>query len=139
MFVEIVKSFSISAVTTKPDISFAARFLEHFNNCFIKTYWTAAKRVLRYFKRSMYLGINCKPDNERLKGFIDGDWGNNLDDRRSCTGYSLGICWQTDILGLPKKTYIFKDFCSNWDFKDLKTCYFRCKEQGYRYVTPFCS
>lgn len=49
------------AVGTRPDIAHAVSVLSQFNTCFGSIHWTAAKRVLRYFKGSSDLGLVFKP------------------------------------------------------------------------------
>ncbi|KAH0813919.1 hypothetical protein GEV33_008872 [Tenebrio molitor] len=55
--------------TTRPDISFGVSHLGQFNNCYGEEHWTAAKRVLRYLKRTADLGLVYEPDSEPLPGF----------------------------------------------------------------------
>lgn len=49
-FRELVGALNYLTLGTRPDISFAVSYLGQFNNCFDKTHWTAAKRMLRYLK-----------------------------------------------------------------------------------------
>lgn len=84
---ELVGALNYLAMATRPDISFVVSHLGQFNNCFNNAHWTAAKRVLRYLKGTIDLCIRYRPSNEKLKGYVDADWGNNLDDRRSFTGF----------------------------------------------------
>jgi len=74
---------------TRPDISFAVSYLGQFNNCFDRGHWTerAAKRVLRYLKGTQHLGISYRTSDKKLEGYVDADWGNNKEDRRSFTGF----------------------------------------------------
>ena len=48
----------------------------------------AAKRVLRYLKGTMTLGLTYGTSKDlTLQGFSDSDWGGNTETRRSTTGY----------------------------------------------------
>lgn len=78
--------------------------LGQFNNCFNTTQWTYAKLILCY-----------KPDNESLKRFVDADWGNNPDNRRSYTDYS----------------FIFAGGPISWDWKKQRTVAFLSAEVEY--------
>ena len=52
----------------------------------------AAKRVLRYLKRTVDYGIFYKKNgNKQLVAFIDSDYAGDLDRRRSTTGYVFKI------------------------------------------------
>lgn len=88
---ELVGSLTYLALATRPDISFAASCLGQFNNSYGKAHWIAAKRVLRYLKGTLDLGLVYSADDKPLKGFVDSDWGNCLDDRRSYSGYVFAL------------------------------------------------
>lgn len=47
---ELVGCITYLAMTTRPNICFAASCLGQFNNCATEVYWKAAKRVLRHLK-----------------------------------------------------------------------------------------
>jgi len=83
---ELVGALNYLAVATRPDISFVCSYLGQFNNCYDRTHWTAAKRVLRYLKGTSDVGLFYTPTEEPLSGFVDADWGANLADRKSHTG-----------------------------------------------------
>lgn len=86
-FRELVGALSYLAITTRPDISFAASYLGQFNNCYAKEHWTAAKRVLRYLKGSRDLGLVYQKTPGPVQDFVDADWGSCPEDRRSYTGF----------------------------------------------------
>jgi hypothetical protein len=78
-------------LATRPDISAALNKIAQFANDFDSTHWTAAKRILRYVKGtaelSLTLGRPSKNEMIKLTGSCDADWGGDLTDRRSTTGY----------------------------------------------------
>ncbi|XP_071581029.1 uncharacterized protein [Temnothorax nylanderi] len=89
---ELVGYLTYLALATRPDISFAASCLGQFNNSYGKAHcWVAAKRVLRYLKGTLDLGLVYSPDVKPLKGYVDSDWGNCPDDRRSYSGYVFAL------------------------------------------------
>lgn len=83
---ELTGALMYLATGTRTDIAHAVSILCQFNDCYDNSHWSAAKRVLRYLKSTANLGLTYvkKPDN--LVGYIDADWGNSIDDRRSYTG-----------------------------------------------------
>ncbi|XP_071648475.1 uncharacterized protein [Temnothorax longispinosus] len=83
---ELVGALNYLAVGTRPDISFACSFLGQLNNHYDKTHWVAAKRVLRYLKGTMDVGLFYTLTDKLLSGFVDADWGGNLADQNSYTG-----------------------------------------------------
>lgn len=76
-------------MATRPDIAFSVSSLSQFNTCFDRTHWTAAKRVLRYLKNTMDVGLVFKTTEDSLKAYVDADWASNVSDRRSYTGFSF--------------------------------------------------
>jgi hypothetical protein len=84
---ELVGALTYLPTATRPDISFAVSYLGQFNNCYGKPHWTAAKRVLRYLKGTTKLGLTFFKKSQFLEGFVDADWGNCPNDRKSFTGY----------------------------------------------------
>lgn len=84
---ELVGSLLYLSIATRPDIGYATNLLSQFNNSYTREHWIAAKRVLRYLKGTMDIGITYNTENDSLQGFVDADWGGSLQDRHSCTGY----------------------------------------------------
>lgn len=88
---ELVGALTYLAVTTRPDICFAVSYLGQFNHCYQKAHWSAAKRVLRYLKGTKNLGLVFDDRQGTLIGYVDADWGNCPDDRKSYTGYTFTL------------------------------------------------
>jgi transposase InsO family protein len=90
---------------TRPDIAFAVASLSQFSSNPGQSHWLSLKHVLRYLKGTMdykltYGGTTDKSQSLHFHGFCDSDWGSNVDDRRSVTGYvfMLGggaVSWQS--------------------------------------------
>lgn len=97
---ELVGALMYLAVCSRPDLAYAVSYLSQYSTCYNKTHWVAAKRVLRYLKGTADVGLRFLKSTESLTGFVDADWANCLDDRRSYTGYAfiLGggpISWES--------------------------------------------
>jgi hypothetical protein len=78
------------AVSTRPDLGFAAGYLSRFNSNPTVEHLKAAKRVLTYLKGTLALGLvfGMKTHNDnRLVGYSDSDYASDLDSRRSTTGF----------------------------------------------------
>ena len=83
-----VGSLMYLAVSTRPDISYSVGSLTRFNSKPTKEHWTALKRVLRYLKGTMDLGIlYSKAESDSCIGYTDADWARNQDDRKSISDY----------------------------------------------------
>lgn len=89
---ELVGALMYLAVTTRPDIAYAVSSLSQFNNVYGRSHWSAAKRVFRYSKRTIDIGITYEPSQEPLTGFVDADWADCPIDRRSHSGYAFRLC-----------------------------------------------
>jgi hypothetical protein len=92
-----VGSLMYAMVATRPDIAVAVGAVsQYLNNPGIE-HWKAVKRIFRYLKGTYDSGLELggpelpDPNNIKLSGFCDADWGGNLDDRKSTTGYAFNV------------------------------------------------
>ena len=78
----------ITAIGTRPDITFAAMRLSQFNNNPMKEHVKYAKYILRYLKGTKELKIKYNGSSDtRFIGYSDLDWGENRDDHHSTSGH----------------------------------------------------
>jgi hypothetical protein len=75
---------------TRPDIAFSVNQLCQFMRHPTTKYWS----TVRYLKGSINHGLFFGKGSLNLNTFNDSNWDENLDDRRSTTGYAifLGPC-----------------------------------------------
>jgi hypothetical protein len=71
---------------TRPDLSFAVHQVCQYMASPTSVHLMAAKRILRYLKGTLHLGISFKPGPLTLSTFTDADWVGDQDDRRSISG-----------------------------------------------------
>ncbi|XP_039051364.1 secreted RxLR effector protein 161-like [Hibiscus syriacus] len=77
---------------TRPDITYAVRLVTRFMENPKQDHWIAAKRILRYVKGTTGHGLfYTRSENSKLIGYSDSDYGGDLDDRKSTTGYLFHI------------------------------------------------
>jgi hypothetical protein len=77
---------------TRPDISFAVNKICQFLHAPTSVHWTAVKRILRYVKHTINLGLKISRSRSTLvSGFSDADWAGDVDDRRSTGGFAIFI------------------------------------------------
>lgn len=75
---------------TRPDISFAVNKVCQFLHAPTSAHWTAAKRILRYVKNTLSVGLTfSKSSSTLVSAFSDSDWAGCLDDRRSTGGFAV--------------------------------------------------
>jgi hypothetical protein len=94
-----------AAVCTRPDIAFAAARLSQYASNPSKEHRQAVIRVLRYLKGTpdhgiTYRSIEPSTAQPTLMAYCDSDWAQDLDTRRSVTGYAFLLCgavisWQS--------------------------------------------
>ena len=89
---------------TRPDIAFAITALSQFSSNYGVKHWTAVKHVLRYLQGTQDYKLTYvhkkTGSGPVLFGYCDSDWGNDVDDRRSYTGYAFllsggAVSWQS--------------------------------------------
>jgi hypothetical protein len=74
---------------TRPDIAYSVNQLCQFMHCPRDVHWKAVKRVLRYLKGTIDIGLYYVPGDIKLNAYCDSDWAGDPDDRRSTTGYGV--------------------------------------------------
>lgn len=78
---------------TRPDIQFSVSLLSRFMHCASEVHLMAAKRVLRYIKGTIDYGVKFRRNHQfKFEGFSDNDWGGDVDDLRSTSGYCFRLC-----------------------------------------------
>jgi hypothetical protein len=91
----IIGSIMYAVTGSRPDLAYTITFLSQFNSCPNNTHLQAAKRVLRYLNgtKDWVLFYPAKQPLV-LEGFADASYANDLDTRRSVSGYlfTFGNC-----------------------------------------------
>ncbi|SGZ07892.1 BQ5605_C030g10749 [Microbotryum silenes-dioicae] len=86
----MIGSLMYAVVATRPDLAHSVGYLSRFVGKAGDTHLEAAKRVLRYIKGSLDLGIHYTRTSAPLlgyKGYSDSDWGSDMQTSRSTMGY----------------------------------------------------
>jgi len=96
-----VGSLMYLMVCTRPDIAQAVSVVSRYLACPGKGHWEAVKWIFRYLKGTINAHLEFG-GNEILTGYVDSDFGGDLDKRRSLTGYvfTLGGCaisWKSTL------------------------------------------
>jgi len=86
----LVGSLMYIAVGTRPDLAFSISTLSKFNSKPTTAHLLATKRVLRYLKETLGLGL-VYGTVDNLIGYTDSDFAGDLDDRKSTSGYVFSI------------------------------------------------
>ena len=91
-YASVVGSLMYALVCNRPDIAHVVGVLNRFMSNPGKEHWTAVKRVFRYLHGASDYGLcyQGRPGLERvldIRDFVDVDWAEGLDQRRSTSGY----------------------------------------------------
>lgn len=90
LYLSIVGSLMYAALGTRPDISYSVTALSRYNVQPLKMHLTAAKRTLRYLKRTSKFKLSYPkprtPPTPILRGFTDSDWAGSTSNRKSVGG-----------------------------------------------------
>ena len=79
---------------TRPNIAFAMCQVAKFCSSPTNEHWTAVKHILRYLKGTPKYGLSYSRNydiNGALIGYSDVDWGGDVNDRKSTSGYLFMI------------------------------------------------
>ena len=80
---------------TRPDLATALGILGNFLSNPGQEHWKALKRVLRYIKGTLDVGLEFNASNQtavNVTGFTDADWGADVTERKSTSGYTFTVC-----------------------------------------------
>jgi hypothetical protein len=94
MYQSAVGSLLYLSIMTRPDLTFAVSNVAKFCAMPGKQHWTAVKRVMRYLKGTLNYGLKyCKMGNNHVNfiGYSDADWGGDVNDYKSTSGYIFQI------------------------------------------------
>ncbi|KAH9793982.1 hypothetical protein KPL71_004732 [Citrus sinensis] len=86
---------------TRPDIAYSVNKLSQFLSNPRTSHWDACKRLLRYLKGTLHLGLHFHMTGAlQLHCFTDSDWASDRDDRKSVAGYAvyLEVIWIQSLL-----------------------------------------
>ena len=100
-FQSAVGSLLYLSIMTRPDITYAVSNVAKFCANPSKQHWVAVKRIMRYVKGTLSLGLLYSKDGSKeCIGYSDADWAGDTDDRKSTSGYlfqmsGAAISWRS--------------------------------------------
>ena len=74
---------------SRPDIAFSVNSVCQFMHSPTDIHFAAVKRILRYLKGTLDLGVLYQPGSLDLSAFTDADWAGDPSDRRSTSGFCV--------------------------------------------------
>jgi len=90
---EAVGALLFLASVSRPDISYAVGIVSRYLNNYDASHWNAVKRIFKYLKETVDLGITYRGSESDLilTGYCDSDYAADIDTRRSTSGYIFKI------------------------------------------------
>jgi Reverse transcriptase (RNA-dependent DNA polymerase) len=82
-----VSSLMYAMMCTKPDISFIVGMMSRYQANSGVSHWKVVKRILKYLKGTVDYSLCFQGENLQLMGYADADWGGDLDEGKSTSGY----------------------------------------------------
>ena len=91
---ELVGCLLYLSHVSRPDILYSVNCLSQIQENPTDIAWTALKKILRYLKGTLSLKLVYRKQNSdpKLSMYVDADWGADIDDRKSVSGYILMLC-----------------------------------------------
>ena len=90
-YANVVGCFMYAMVCTRPDISHAVGVVSKYMENPGREHWSAVKWVLRYLRGTSDYCITYDRSSEFVCGFFDPDFADDLDKRRSTSGYVFNL------------------------------------------------
>lgn len=104
---QLIGSLMYLMLGSRPDLCYSVSYFSRFQDCAGLVHWNCLKRVLRYLRGTAFYELVYTRNSNAvpLRGFVDSDWANDVDDRRSTSGflfevYGNPVCWTTRKQGL---------------------------------------
>ena len=98
-----VGSLLYLSTRTRPDITFAVNNIARFSSNPTTQHWTAVKRIFRYLKGTIHLGLLYERNGLKklIIGYSDADWGGDCNDHKSTSGYlflvgGTAVSWRSN-------------------------------------------
>lgn len=90
---ELMGCLTYAAISTRPDLCISTNYFSRFQSCYNDNHYSHAKRILRYIRGTsdMKLVYKRQEDEEVLTGYVDSDWANDPNDRKSTSGYIFKV------------------------------------------------
>ena len=91
LYQSMVGSLIYLSTMTRPDITYAVGVVSKYNSNPNEAHLTAVKRIFRYLKGSRDIKMCFNKSANACYGFSDSDWGGDIDDRKSTSGYVFKV------------------------------------------------
>ena len=88
-YASAVGSLMYAMMCTRPDICYAVGLVSRYQSNPGYKHWNAVKRILAYLRVTTDYALCYQGGDMRLVGYTDADWGGDIDERKSTSGYAF--------------------------------------------------
>lgn len=101
---ELVGCLMYLMLGSRPDISFSVNYYSRYQDKNVSEVWKGLKRLMRYLKGTadVILKFERKTVDLEMTCYVDSDWGGDLQDRKSVSGYLIKVFGNT-VLWVTRK------------------------------------
>ena len=95
LYASAVGSLMYAIVCTRPDLAYNASMVNRYMHNPGKSHQSAVKWIFRYLKGTSDIGLVFDrkiATTNNVAGYVDSDYGGDLDRRRSLSGYIFTLC-----------------------------------------------
>ncbi|KAJ9566010.1 hypothetical protein OSB04_001976 [Centaurea solstitialis] len=97
-----VGSLMYAMICTRPDLAYAVSMVSRYMANPGKEHWKAVQWIFRYLKGTTNLCLHFGRNSSGVLGYTDSDYGKDIDNRRSITGYvftldGCSISWRAHL------------------------------------------
>lgn len=94
---ELIGCLMYLMLVSRPDLSFSLNYISRYQDKYTNEVWIHLKKLLRYLKGTIDLELKCtsKGNEQSLICYVDSDWGGDLHDRKSVSGYLIQVFGNT--------------------------------------------
>ena len=105
-YANAVGSLMYAMMCTRPNICYAIGLVSRFQSNPGLAHWKVAKRILRYLKGIANYVLCYQGSYLRMISYSDADWGSDLDERKSTSGYAFLLNNGASTWSSKKQPYI---------------------------------
>jgi hypothetical protein len=91
LYQSLIGSIMYIMLGTRPDLAFTISALSKFSTSAGQSHLSLAKRVLRYLRETVDMGITCDRSlgagHQVIVGYTDSNWAGDIADRKSTSGF----------------------------------------------------
>ncbi|MBW0534729.1 hypothetical protein O181_074444 [Austropuccinia psidii MF-1] len=125
-FQQVIFSLNYLAQHSRPDIMFTVNQLSRFSTKPTTKQWTALKHLLRYLKGTLRFNLSYKKSQSSLSisilmGWVDADYANAREDRKSISGYVVPV-YENPVCWLSKRKSVVAQSTTEAEYISMNVC-----------------